>query len=175
MRIRYPFLNLARTATTVAALVALASCTRPAPPPTARTFDTPESAVQALVEAAKAKNLDDVVAIFGPEGRDAARRWPRLCRALALPRRRPLERSTLPRARCGRWSRRRKRKTSMMSLRSSARRAGIWWTRPIRRPPGGIGRCSRSPSPSGGNSSIRRTGAKSSSSATRHGRSRSRS
>ena len=70
MRISYPFLHLARAATTVAALVALASCTRPAPPPTARTFDTPESAVQALVEAAKAKNLDDVVAIFGPEGRD---------------------------------------------------------------------------------------------------------
>ena len=70
MRISYPFLHLARTATTVAALVALVSCTRPAPPPTARTFDTPESAVQALVEAAKAKNLDDVVAIFGPEGRD---------------------------------------------------------------------------------------------------------
>jgi hypothetical protein len=63
-------LNLARTATTVAALVALVSCNRAAPPPTARTFDTPESAVQALVAAAKAKNLDDVLAIFGPEGRD---------------------------------------------------------------------------------------------------------
>ncbi len=56
--------------TTVAALVALVSCNRTAPPPTARTFDTSENAVLALVVAAKAKNLDDVVAIFGPEGRD---------------------------------------------------------------------------------------------------------
>ena len=65
-----PGLNLARTATTVAALAALVSCARTAPPPTARTFDTPESAVRALVEAAKAKNLDDVMTIFGPDGRD---------------------------------------------------------------------------------------------------------
>ena len=70
MRLRPSLLNLARTATAGAALAALVSCTRPAPTPTARTFDTPESAVRALVEAAKAKNLEDVVTIFGPEGRD---------------------------------------------------------------------------------------------------------
>ncbi len=69
MRFRPSFLNLARTATTGAALAVLVSCTRTDPPPAARTFDAPESAVRALVEAAKAKNLDDVVAIFGPDGR----------------------------------------------------------------------------------------------------------
>ena len=70
MRFMPPLLTLARTATIGAALAALVSCNRAAPPPTARTFETPESAVKALVEAAKAKNLDDVIAIFGPEGRD---------------------------------------------------------------------------------------------------------
>ncbi len=69
MRFRPSFLNLARTATTGAALAALVSCTRTDPPPAARTFDAPESAVRALVEAAKAKNLEDVVAIFGADGR----------------------------------------------------------------------------------------------------------
>jgi hypothetical protein len=33
-----------------------------------RTFATPEDAVHALVDAVKAGNLDDVIAIFGPEG-----------------------------------------------------------------------------------------------------------
>jgi hypothetical protein len=70
VKLRPSLPNLARTATTVAALAALVSCARTAAPPTARTFDTPESAVRTLVEAAKAKNLDDVITIFGPEGRD---------------------------------------------------------------------------------------------------------
>jgi Protein of unknown function (DUF2950) len=52
-----------------AALVTLVSCSRTAPSPSYRTFATPEDAVRALIEAAKAKNLDEVIAIFGPEGK----------------------------------------------------------------------------------------------------------
>jgi hypothetical protein len=37
--------------------------------PSYRTFSTPEDAVRALVAAVKAGNLDEVVAIFGPEGK----------------------------------------------------------------------------------------------------------
>ena len=38
--------------------------------PTHRTFATPEEAVKALVETVKAENLDGLLAIFGPEGRE---------------------------------------------------------------------------------------------------------
>jgi Protein of unknown function (DUF2950) len=38
--------------------------------PTHRTFDTPEDAVKALVETVKTENLDGLLAIFGPEGRE---------------------------------------------------------------------------------------------------------
>jgi Protein of unknown function (DUF2950) len=38
--------------------------------PAYRTFDTPEQAVQALIEAAKSSRVDDLVAIFGPDSRD---------------------------------------------------------------------------------------------------------
>jgi hypothetical protein len=55
--------SMAAVACTVA--YALVSCTRTAP---ARTFATPEDAVKALVEAAKKGALEDVVAIFGPDG-----------------------------------------------------------------------------------------------------------
>ena len=37
---------------------------------TQRTFATPEDAVKALVDAVKAGNLDALLAIFGPEGRE---------------------------------------------------------------------------------------------------------
>jgi len=55
--------------TTVAAvmLFALGACNR-ASAPAYRTFATPEDGVRALVDAAKAKALGDVVAIFGPDG-----------------------------------------------------------------------------------------------------------
>jgi hypothetical protein len=46
----------------------LAACGKPAP--AYRTFDTPEQAAQALIEAAKSSKVDDVVAIFGPDSRD---------------------------------------------------------------------------------------------------------
>jgi hypothetical protein len=35
-----------------------------------KTFETPEAAVRALSEAANAKNVDEILAIFGPDGRD---------------------------------------------------------------------------------------------------------
>jgi Protein of unknown function (DUF2950) len=53
------------------ALAPLVSCTRTTPA-RARTFDAPESAVRALVDAAKAANLEEVVAIFGPDGQELA-------------------------------------------------------------------------------------------------------
>ena len=40
--------------------------------PAARTFATPEEAADALVAAAKAGNLEAVIAIFGPEGKELA-------------------------------------------------------------------------------------------------------
>ena len=51
------------------ALCAVVSCKR-ATEPTARTFATPDDAVRALIEAAKANSLQNVVALFGPEGQD---------------------------------------------------------------------------------------------------------
>jgi Protein of unknown function (DUF2950) len=59
--------SVAGMAFACAALVTLVTCSRPAP--SYRTFATPDDAVRALIEAAKAKNLDDVIAIFGPEGK----------------------------------------------------------------------------------------------------------
>jgi hypothetical protein len=53
--------------TLVCAAVAGTGCTRQAPP-RARTYPTPEDAVKALIAAAKDSKLDDVVAIFGPDG-----------------------------------------------------------------------------------------------------------
>ena len=49
----------------------LAATRLPAPPDTVhRTFATPDAAVQALIEAVKGGNLDDVTAIFGPDSAD---------------------------------------------------------------------------------------------------------
>jgi Protein of unknown function (DUF2950) len=42
------------------------------PAETQRTFASPEEAVKALADAVKAENLDAVLAIFGPDGRDLA-------------------------------------------------------------------------------------------------------
>jgi hypothetical protein len=58
------------TVLTVASLVAwhaIPACTRK---PAYRTFDTPEEAVRVLTETVKAGDMDQVIAIFGPEGRD---------------------------------------------------------------------------------------------------------
>ncbi len=46
------------------------SCARTASTPPSPTFATPEDAVRALVEAAKAGPLEGVVAIFGPDGKE---------------------------------------------------------------------------------------------------------
>ena len=57
------------------ALVALSACsssTSTPPPPAYRTFDTPEQAVDALVVATKAGTMEDLNAIFGPDGREIA-------------------------------------------------------------------------------------------------------
>jgi len=53
----------------IAGAVLLGACTRTPP---YRTFVTPEDAVRALTAAVKADNLDEVIAIFGPEGRSLA-------------------------------------------------------------------------------------------------------
>ena len=53
----------------VAAMLVSAACSRST---AQRTFNTPEEAVRALVEATKAKDLDQVISIFGNDGRELA-------------------------------------------------------------------------------------------------------
>ena len=53
-------------------LLAAALTCAAAAPATQRTFASPDEAVRALTDAVKAGNLDEVIAIFGPEGRDLA-------------------------------------------------------------------------------------------------------
>jgi hypothetical protein len=60
--------RLERTLVTCAALAAFVSCSRPASGPPHRTFAAPEEAVQALNKAVAGGKIEDVVAIFGPEG-----------------------------------------------------------------------------------------------------------
>ena len=56
-------------AVTVASFgLAGASCSRATPGP--RTFATPEEAVRALTDVVKAEKLDDLLAIFGPDGKE---------------------------------------------------------------------------------------------------------
>jgi hypothetical protein len=62
--VRSPAARIAMAAVLCAALTAPA-CRKAS---SYRTFSTPEDAVRALVAAVKAGNLDEVVAIFGPEG-----------------------------------------------------------------------------------------------------------
>ena len=57
---------------TCATLMTFVSCTRTAPAASPRIFATPEDAVRALIEAAKAGALEDVVAIFGPDAKELA-------------------------------------------------------------------------------------------------------
>ena len=53
----------------IAALVFLPSCRR-APEAAQRTFKSPEEAVKALASAVTAEKVDEVLQIFGPEGKD---------------------------------------------------------------------------------------------------------
>ena len=55
--------------TLAAALAGTLACNRPSAP-TYRTFPTPEEAVKALTAAAKASQMNDIVAIFGPESQE---------------------------------------------------------------------------------------------------------
>ena len=64
--------TVALMALTGVTLMTLVSCTRTAPAPSYRSFATPEDAVRALVDAVKAGALEDVVAIFGPDGKELA-------------------------------------------------------------------------------------------------------
>jgi hypothetical protein len=61
--------RLAAIALVGAALVAGSSCRR-SPAQAYRTFATPEEAVRALIAAAAAEKVDDIVAIFGPQGKE---------------------------------------------------------------------------------------------------------
>ncbi len=58
------------TAFACAALAVLASCSRQPQPEPYRAFATPEAAVEELSAAVAKGNLDDVLAIFGPDGRE---------------------------------------------------------------------------------------------------------
>lgn len=60
--------SLIATVLSCTLLAALAACGRAETGPRARTFASPEEAVRALTEAAKKDNLQDVLAIFGPDG-----------------------------------------------------------------------------------------------------------
>ena len=55
-----------------ATLVGLTACNRTPPSPPQRHFATPDDAVKALVAAAKTGAVDDIVAIFGPDGKELA-------------------------------------------------------------------------------------------------------
>jgi Protein of unknown function (DUF2950) len=67
MKSSRPLTALARHALAGAALAIVVSCTSHT---AARTFATPEDAVRTLIEAAKTGPLENVVAIFGREGRE---------------------------------------------------------------------------------------------------------
>jgi len=63
---RRPAVRFAIAVATVCAAIGLHACAKGSG---YRTFSTPEDAVRALTDAVKAGNVDDVAAIFGPEGR----------------------------------------------------------------------------------------------------------
>ncbi|MGE5814058.1 MAG: DUF2950 domain-containing protein [Acidobacteriota bacterium] len=65
---RWSFWVCAVLAVLLAALTATWAC-RPAPPPAQRVFRTPEDGVNALLDATKKGSLDELIAIFGPEGK----------------------------------------------------------------------------------------------------------
>ena len=72
MRRRPSTTTVALMALACATLMTLVSCTRSAPAPSGPNFATPEDAVKALVEAVKAGKQEDVVALFGPDGKELA-------------------------------------------------------------------------------------------------------
>jgi hypothetical protein len=49
------------------AILLFASCSRPAPAPSYRTFAEPEEAVRALIDVVAASKLDDLLVLFGPD------------------------------------------------------------------------------------------------------------
>jgi len=53
-------------------LAATLTCAASAQQPAQRTFASPDQAVRALVDAVRASNLDEVIAIFGPGGQELA-------------------------------------------------------------------------------------------------------
>ena len=57
-----------------AILIAALSCAAPQPPPSPaqRTYSTPEEAVRALIDVVKKGNLDEMLVMFGPEGKELA-------------------------------------------------------------------------------------------------------
>jgi len=65
MRFREPWLTFVATTLLGAALLAMSACHRAAQN---RSFATPEDAVRSLIAAVKSGNLQEVIAIFGPEG-----------------------------------------------------------------------------------------------------------
>ncbi|HEY7291038.1 MAG TPA: DUF2950 domain-containing protein [Vicinamibacterales bacterium] len=68
--VRSPRLRAAVVAASACALAALLSIGLSAQPAPHRVFATPEAAVQALIDTVKAGNLDELIAIFGPDSRD---------------------------------------------------------------------------------------------------------
>jgi hypothetical protein len=54
------------------ALLALVSCRQAPPTPSQRTFTTPEEAVRVLIATVIGGNMDELVGIFGPEGKELA-------------------------------------------------------------------------------------------------------
>jgi Protein of unknown function (DUF2950) len=64
------FMTVTPLALPCALLLALMSCTRAAP--AQPTFATPDEAARALIDVVKAGNLDELVAIFGPDGKELA-------------------------------------------------------------------------------------------------------
>jgi hypothetical protein len=69
MKSRPVLMSVARLALLGVVVSALLSCTRAASPRD-RTFASPEDAVRALIEAVKKGALEEVVAIFGPDGQE---------------------------------------------------------------------------------------------------------
>ncbi len=61
---------LAQAAVPVVLLLAMSFSATPAAGQTQKNFTTPEEAVKAMVEAAKAGNTDELLAIFGPEAKE---------------------------------------------------------------------------------------------------------
>ena len=61
-----------RRALSAALLVLAAACSRTPASPSAPSFPTPEAAVQALLAAVKSGDVEKVIGIFGPDGRELA-------------------------------------------------------------------------------------------------------